>query len=273
MQFDNKIFWVNYRPGSCGAFVSLILTQLLWPELSRIEDFPIKALADDSLNRHIKSCRVITEFVDMPRDYPIFAPNSHTLPLPFILDDRIVELPSHLPEIVITGHRAGDLKLRQQRFPHAQQLIITVSKSSLLRLYANYYYKVVDRTELSALAIPKVRAMWKNSTIRRGLIKNLDIFHLPSWAVEEYVNNQFQEWPHPKDPDDQNLMWRPETRYDPDIEQTIRRVDMWRIIHDSQQLLNELADWVDRPVNDIARATWANYLARQQELLPWLEDR
>jgi hypothetical protein len=139
-------------------------------------------------------------------------------------------------------------------------------------LYANSYHKRVDRKDAYLPhALKDLENIWARLPARRGLIKNLPVFDLPNWAVEELVNNQCRDWPN--DFVDRELMWRPETRYDATIEPKIWRVDLWRIIHDSEQLLDELAAWLGCPVNDLARATWANYLKRQQELVPWLDDQ
>jgi hypothetical protein len=156
-----------------------------------------------------------------------------------------MDLPYDEPELIILSHQPPDFKKDQLKFPNGQQLVITVSKSMMPRLYANFYYKcttnpVVDHTQAQEIV-----------KLQMGMYQRGEVSH----------------------PVDLQLLWRPETRYDPETEALIWRVDLWRIIHDSEQLLNELAEWVDRPVNDIAKQTWANYLKRQQELLPWLGDQ
>lgn len=268
MQFDNKIFWINYQQGTSGAFISLILAQLLRPELSQIEDFPDQGHADENTDKYVKECLLINPKIELITDFPLFAPGSTTTdPLQY----RIVDLPYDVPKLIITDHNLQNFKHCQAKFPNAKHLIITVSQKMLPRMFANFYYKCIDRPLRPQSVIDKFVIAWNKLPARRGLIKNLPLFNMPQWAVQELVQNQTDDWPC--DPIDYQPIWRPETRYDTEIESTIWRVDLWRIMHDSEQLLEELAAWVDQPVNDIARATWQNYLSRQQELLPWVEDK
>jgi len=245
MQFDNKIYWISFREASCGSFIALIISQLLWPERSKVEDFPQSAMADSTLKQMIKDCRVIGGWT-RETEYPVFFPEAR----PYInvsmpMHDAIMDLPYDEPELIIISHRPPDFKRCQLRFPNGRHLVITVSETMMPRLYANFYYKCTT-----------------NQVFDHDQVQEMVNFQMGLY--------QRQEVTHPVDLES---LWRPETRYEPKVEQFIWRVDLWRIIHDSERLLEELAQWVDRPVNGIARATWANYLARQKELLPWLDDQ
>jgi hypothetical protein len=273
MQFDNKIFWVGFRRGSCGSFLALIISQLLWPEHSQVEDFPEVGHADRHLDLLVQQCRVINRKTSHITDFPVLVPDPEDL---WPIHDRVLDLPYDEPELICTDHKIPSIKYCQVKFPKGKHLIITVSKKMLPRLFGNIYYKCLDRKEVkSAETIETYNKWWQHETrVRSGNLENLPLEDLPSWAVQEFVKRiepiSEAEWDN--DPEG-HRHWLPETRYDAEVEQHIWRVDMWRIIHDHEQLLEELASWVDRPVNDIARATWANYLRRQQELLPWIDDR
>ena len=268
MQFNNKIYWIKYPPGASGAFLALIAGQLLWPEQSQVEDFPVKAHADDRLDKYVKQCQVVIPKIKMITDFPVFDDNylmqDHTI------QDSIRWLPQG-SEVVIPDHWPPTWDDCQVKFPNSQFLIITVSEQMRRRFYANVYHKRANRRVLGQGHVNMMENIWTNMPARRGLIKNLPVFDLPDWAVEILTENQCQDWP--QDQVDHQTIWQPETRYSTNIEQTIWRVDLWRIIHDSEQLLQELAQWLGQPVNDIARSTWANYIQRQQELLPWLNDQ
>jgi len=244
MQFDNKIFWINFREGSCGSFISLIISQLLWPESSQVEDFPKDAMADGSLDRLIRECRVINGWTSYT-EHPVFG--GRRVISKFLDQDSIVNLPYDEPELIITSHCPLDFKKSRYKFPNVKHLVITVSERMISRLYANFYYKVSGHID-ERIPVNQLQELVKHQT---------KLYQ--QQQVDNFVDLQ--------------LLWRPETRYDSETENLMWRVDLWRIIHDSEQLLLELAQWVDRPVNDIARATWANYLHRQHELLPWIKDR
>jgi len=245
MQFDNKIYWITFREASCGSFIALIISQLLWPERSQVEDFPQSAMADSTLNQMINDCRVIGGRT-RNTEYPVFFPEARPhVNVSIPLHDAIMDLPYDEPELITLSHIPPDFIRCQSKFPNGHHLVITVSEKMMSRLYANFYYKC---TTNQVFTNDQVQEMVK---FQMGLYQRREVTH--------HV--------------DLEPLWQAETRYDQETEQLIWRVDLWRIIHDSQQLLNELAEWVDRPVNDIAKQTWANYLARQKELLPWLDDQ
>jgi hypothetical protein len=271
MQFDNKIFWIKYPPGAGGAFLALIAGQLLWPELAQVEDFPDKGHADACLVKWIEQGLVITPKTRMFDNLPVFDHNFNNTDTDN-MQDHICWLPQNIDLIIPDHDPPNTWSDSQQKFPNSRYLIITVSEQMRLRFYANVYHKREDRSKVYLpKALKNLELAWANSPARRGLIKNLPAFNLPDWAVEILCLNRCQDWPC--DQVDQQTIWQPETRYHPDIEQLIWRVDLWRIIHDHEQLLLELAQWLGCEVNNTARSTWANYVQRQHQLLPWINDQ
>jgi hypothetical protein len=73
------IYYLLYPKGSCGAFISLILAQMMWPKLAKIEDFKNRGQADHSTLKYIENLQIVnfmTLAVNGVSDNPYFIKNT-----------------------------------------------------------------------------------------------------------------------------------------------------------------------------------------------------
>jgi len=255
---------------------------MMWPKLANVESFPDRGLADavPGLSAYVSRLNVVNHNTANPglmglaidaerflfRTNPYVYDNTQ---IPGINNQPLIERIKYLPKrekFIFSDHYFPDFNKVYARYPNTKLLIIGYDKHMAVRLHANRYYKTIDRPHRKLKhTIDQERKIWESDPARTGKLKDLDIYNFPEWAVKEYAEKHSEL-------DTNHIAFSMPAPF-PDLESRIHRINMYQIIHDHENLLEDLSDWVGCPIPPETLATYKNYLASQKELLPWLDDR
>ena len=237
------IYYIIYPPGSCGMFISLILAQMMWPKLARIEEFKDRGHADHVTLKYIENLQIVnfmTEAASTFVDNPYFIKDTGKLSL----IERIKYLPNK-KKFIFIEHYFPDVNKVYARYPNTKLLIIGYNKHMAVRLHANRYYKTTDSS---------------HSKLKHTIYNERE-----RWGVKEWAEKQSEF-------DTNHIAYSMPSLF-PDLESKIYRIDLYRIIHDHVNLLEDLSKWCGYTIVPECLPTYENYLKAQNELLPWLDDR
>lgn len=279
---DPVIYYLLYPQGSCGSFISLILAQMMWPKLAKVESFTDKGIADavPGLSTYVSRLNVINHNTANPAlmgltidiERMLFRTNPYVYEntqRPGINNEPLIERIKYLPKrekFIFSDHYFPDFNKVYSKYPNTKFLIIGYDKNTAVRLHANRYYKTIDRPHRKLNhTIHQERNRWEGDPARTGNLKDLDIYDFPEWAVKEYSEN-YSEF------DTAHIAFSNPAPW-PELENMITRINLYQIIHDHKNILDELSEWTGCSIPPETIATYENYLASQKELLPWVDDK
>ena len=241
---ETPAYLINWLGGSSGAFISLLLYNLIHkPEVS------IETSVNG--NAHVNQ-QAIT------KNYLISDNGTYSY-------ERINPDDEYSP-LILVEHDIPDLDFYFSKFPNGNVVIIQVDRKMIPRLRGNLYFKnicEVDYTQSSDIGWDKIR---QDNVMLSEYTNPNDV---PLELVKDYITTGalMHDIPH-----FYSSQYSPPVQYKDNI-YTIRFYD---IIHNPNKVLHTLSIMTKKPISNFVVQEYYKYLQKQDELvrhkMPWLND-
>lgn len=233
MYYNNKLFLISYYHATCGHFIQTITELLLSDERNSPVEFPL-----NGTGLPIKCTWIRHQNYIRKKNNTENIDNWYNL-----------IIPTDNENLCQAEHNKPNWNDLFTKFPYAKNIVITVSENSLLRLVANSYYKQKYKFITSLDEIDHKTSKTNIEEIVERRLKN------------KFIGNEIQS-PYT------DSFFVPE-----ELKNKVFTIKLYDIIHNKETILNTLEIITSKKIFNSVSISYDNYLKRQKELIPWLDDK
>ena len=237
---STETFLINWLGGTCGAFISMLTYNILFPNCK------IKISPSKYGNAHTNQ-QIITLLYRFNNE--TFINDNYTHPYE-IVDPKFPNSP-----LVLFDHAIPKLNIFFNKFPVGKIIVIRFDKRMVPLLHGNLFFKNTLELELTD------NGHWNRLKKQNDYLSEYDLPHdIPPETIE-YMLKEFSK--------NYNIENYYSEQYIPPIEYSDRFcfVNFYDIIFNKSKVLNQLSEITNRPITDFVSNQYDIYLEKQHELI------
>ena len=245
---STETFLINWLGGTCGAFISMLTYNILFPNCK------IKISPSKYGNAHTNQ-QIITLLYRFNNE--TFINDNYTHPYE-IVDPKFPNSP-----LVLFDHAIPKLNIFFNKFPVGKIIVIRFDKRMVPLLHGNLFFKNTLELELTD------NGHWNRLKKQNDYLSEYDLPHdIPPETIE-YMLKEFSK--------NYNIENYYSEQYIPPKEYSDRFcfVNFYDIIFNKSKVLNQLSEITNRPITDFVSNQYDIYLEKQHELintkLSWID--
>lgn len=240
----NVNYLTSYRHACCGHFIQIILGSIVTNKPKQILTFP-----DDGTARNVMGANQFGSI------FSRFKYNLLPNYIPPIHNFHEYCIPKNNCAFSWAEHSPPNWELMFSKFPRTKNILIKVSDDMILRVLANSHYKQLD----NPVYIKKLQD------------SGIDVYNMGHQGVVQLTYETMVQ--ADERIDDMFLYpFRSKHIVPKEYSDRVYEIELYDIIHNKEKVLDILERVTGIKPHENVYLSYENYLNKQRELIPWLDD-
>ena len=255
---NTETYLVTWMGGSCGAFITSLVYQLVMNEPVLVDDFVFSKFGH-AHGASLDKCVRYWNNIGSVRYAELY---KEKIPVFLAVDPLISSYP-----LILYDHVVPDLDELFTKYPLCKNIVIEIDKRTSNRVQGNLFFKTMVQE------FPGSLESWKKLQQEHSYLNKYDDPNdVPIEVSKRYIKQFGSNWPL------MNAEFFTSSYNIPEqYKENVFHINVYDIIHNRDLVLESISKITNKPILPSIIQYYDAYLAKQEELvkahMPWLHDK